>query len=397
MTTSPYIVFIPGSIPPLDWRRRVLSEVTREGCLAWLAGAGLSPEEIKALFALDADPVQLHDSWMRSETFRRDAELPEKLCRALTKSGTQDLIDRYSRLIAQMSIQAITILDPDYPPRLRLLPNAPSILFCQGSLTALDGPSVSVVGSRNASLKGLEATRAIAEQLSRAGVRVISGLAYGIDAAAHQGCLRGPSPTIAVLGCGLDQNYPAENAALRRQILEKSGLVLSEYAPGEKPLGWHFPFRNRIVTGLGDCLVVMEAQIRSGSMTSVQHALDQGREVFVYPGDPDSRKSEGNHQLLRDGANYFTTAQDLLEDMGWLDKAAPLMQNTSRAQETEASLSAGEKSLCQQLSRGEQSFDELCAALRCTAAELNANLSMLQIRGYVRALPGKRYQLLGEE
>ncbi len=371
-----------------------MAAYTRETCLSWLAGAGLSPGEAKYLLTLEPDPVRLYAAWTEGGKLFGGIPLPERTLAGLKRSGTGEAMRRYGQLIGQHGIRAVTFQDPGYPEKLADLPDAPPVLFFLGELRAAEGRSVSMVGSRNASLKGTEAAGKIAEQLSRNGVRIVSGLAFGIDAAAHRGCLRGESPTTAVLGCGLDQTYPAGNAALKREILEKGGLILSEFAPGEKPLGWHFPYRNRIISGLGDCLALIEARIRSGSMTTVQHALDQGKDVFVYPGEPGSPKTEGNHLLLREGAIYFTTADDLLEDMRWLDKKQDSGQNNPCAAEREdPSLSAAERLVLSRLGLGDQSFDQLCGALNMTAAELNASLSMLQIRGMVQALPGKIYAL----
>lgn len=375
-----------------------MAAYTRETCLSWLAGAGISPDEEKNLLTREPDPVRLYTAWTEGADLFREIALPEKTVSGLKKSGTAEAMSRYGQLIRQYGIQAATFLDPGFPERLSDLPEGPSVLFYLGNLRAAEGRSVSMVGSRNASMKGTEAAERIAEQLSRNGVRIISGLAYGIDSAAHKGCLRGGSPTTAVLGCGLDQTYPAGNAKLKKTILENGGLILSEYAPGEKPLGWHFPYRNRIISGLGDCLALIEARIRSGSMTSVQHALNQGKDVFVYPGEPGSPKTEGNHILLREGAIYFSTADDLLEDMQWLDKKRDSGQNNPYAAGRENStLSAAERLVLSRLELGDQSFDQLCTALNLSAAELNAALSMLQISGLVQALPGKIYAVIQQD
>ena len=368
-----------------------MPEENREICLTWLAASGLSPDHLRDLFSEEPDPIRIFARFESTGELFSDRKLPPSLVRSLRDGASERTRDRWNRNLTRYGIQVMCCLDACWPKSLLNLPEAPAILFYRGNPSAAASRSVSMVGSRNASARGLEAAGKIAEKLSRAGISVVSGLAYGIDAAAHRGCLKGGSPTIAVLGCGLDQDYPAENAPLRRQILENGGLLLSEYIPGEKPLGWHFPYRNRIISGLGDALVLMEARIRSGSMTTVQHALNQGKDVFVYPGEPGNPRNEGNHQLLREGAIYFTTAEDLMEDMGWLDKTADVGQNIESAEPTPP-VSASEKQVLDQLDRGEMSFEELCDALNMPAAMLNATLSMLQIQGLIRALPGKRYE-----
>lgn len=367
---------------------------SKETWYAWLSCAGLPAETLREILQEEPDPHRLFTCFQSEGVLPGTASLPAGILHALRRASDEKTLTRWERLIQEHGIHAVSYLEPDFPEKLQPLEDAPALLFYQGNLRALRYPSISMVGSRNASYKGLEATRKIAERLSQSGIAVVSGLAYGIDAAAHQGCLKGESPTVAVVGCGLDQDYPAENAGLKRNILQSGGVVLSEYAPGEKPLGWHFPYRNRIISGLSDALVVMEARIRSGSMTTVQHALNQGKEVFVYPGDPESARSEGNHQLLREGAIYFTKAEDILEDMGWLDKRRNVGQNSEAP--SPLNLSDSEQRILRQLDLGERGFDQLCEGTKLSAAELSASLSMLQVQGLIEALPGKLYRRTSE-
>ena len=366
---------------------------SKDVCLAWIAGAGFSPDAMREILQEEADPIRMLHSFRENGHLIPEDSLPQSIAAQLRKSSREEALTHTAELMQAHHIHAMTFLDDCYPDRLRDLPDSPAILFDQGNRNASAERTVSIVGSRSASYKGLEATRKLSEQLSLKGITVISGLAYGIDAAAHQGCLRGGAPTVAVLGCGLDQDYPRENAALRQEILRNGGQILSEFVPGEKPLGWHFPWRNRIISGMGDALIVMEARIRSGSMTTVQHALNQGKEVFVYPGEPGSIKSEGNHQLLREGAVYFVFAEDILEDMGWLDRKEQLAQNKERSVSTApAGLSPEELAVLQRLEGGELSFDQLCASVKIQAAQLSAVLSMLQIQGMIEPLPGKLFR-----
>lgn len=364
---------------------------SRETYLAWLAAAGLTPNTISSLLEGNNQPEAVFQALIQGNEFDR-LEMPRSALAFMRKNASDQVLSRWETLIQTHGIRGVTRWDQAYPERLRNLQDPPGILFYQGHMEALAGRTVAMVGSRNASWKGQEAARKTAQRLSENGIAVVSGLAYGIDTAAHQGCLKGFSPTIAVLGCGLDQQYPSENAPLRDQIIQQGGLILSEFAPGEKPLGWHFPFRNRIISGLGDCLALMEARIKSGSMTSVQHALDQGKDVFVYPGEPGNPRNEGNHQLLREGAIYFTTAEDLMEDMRWLDKNDDVMQNSGCAAPPQG-LTQPEKLIYERLSSGELSFDQLCETLEMSAAHLNATLSLMQIKGVVEAMPGKLYRI----
>ena len=370
-----------------------MANLTREAVLAWLSGGGLSPDQLREALRLK-EPEEVCADFRRTGRMELPEESVSRRSLELLRAGlAEENLSRVQQMISAHGIRAMTCFDEAYPSKLRDLPEAPAILFYQGNPAAAEKDSVAMVGSRSASYRCLEAARKIAERLSRNDIVIVSGLAYGIDTAAHEGCLKGKAPTVAVLGCGLDQQYPAENAPLRHRIVEDGGLILSEYAPGEKPLGRHFPWRNRIISGLGDCLAMMEARIRSGSMTTVQHALNQGKDVFVYPGEPGSPRSEGNHQLLREGGIYFTEAEDILEDMGWLDKRGDVRQNIgSSAPDSTSAVSGIDRQVLDELDRGERSFDQLCAALNLPAASLSASLSMLQIQGLIRALPGKVYQ-----
>lgn len=374
-----------------------LAEYTRDVYLAWLASAGLSPETLQHLLeASGGDGKALCDEAFRDCRTLFGVPVPERAGKALRANGGAARLDAWARVMEEKGIRAMTMADEIYPESLRPLESAPPILFYLGDPgVAGRMPSAAMIGSRSASWKALSATEKIASALSARGICVISGLAYGVDAAAHKGCLKGGSPTVAVMGCGLDQDYPSENGPLKKRILDQGGLILSEYAPGEKPLGWHFPVRNRIISGLSDCLIVMEARIRSGSMTTVQHALDQGKDIFVYPGEPDSPAAEGNRQLLREGAIFFTSAEDIMEDMRWLDKKKEVRQNSgcgiSRAQAT-----GDEKAVYDALQRGEMSFDGLCDALDMSAGPLMSLLTMMQIKGLIDAMPGKMYRIKAE-
>ena len=299
----------------------------------------------------------------------------------------------FHRMLQEHNIQVLTILEESYPHCLREISDPPAILFYQGNLSCLNlSKKAAMVGSRAASYTGLKAAHKIAAELSRSGVSIVSGLAYGIDTESHRGCLDGGSPTIAVMGCGLDNTYPSRNDTLKKEILSKGGLILSEYAPGAKPIGHHFPYRNRIISGLCDAVILMEARIRSGSMTTISHALKQGKEVYAYPGDPASQLCDGNHLLLREGAHYFTEARDILSDMNWLDNIQYVRQNnvcpSKRLPE-----SASELAVFKALEKGDLGFDELLTATGMASSELLCTITVLQIRKMIDLLPGKRYQI----
>ena len=365
-------------------------QFSEETYLAWLAYADLSPEVSDHIWASFPSAQDFYMAFLKNREVR--TMIPEAAFIALNRTADNKFLEFLSKKLYEFGIHACIFRSAAYPGILMNYFDYPRILFYQGDPACLTQRMISMVGSRAASYQGINAAKKIAQQLSNAGVSIVSGLAYGIDTAAHEGCLEGKSPTIAVMGCGLDQTYPAGNRELKKTILEQNGLFLSEYPPGVKPLAWHFPVRNRIISGISSAVVLMEAQIRSGSMTTVQHALDQGKEVFVYPGIPDSLKYEGNHQLLREGARYFTTAEDILDDMDWLDNPRVVGHNNVEFGSS-VSLSAEEKTVIQILKDGDLSFEEMILRMRISPQSLMSIVTGLQIKGLLIALPGKIYSL----
>ena len=369
----------------------MISEFTEGAYLGWLASAELKADYLRLLILQYGTGERVYEAVSRREEALREI-LPKPCLDKLVHDATQENVACLYDLLSAHRIHAMTSRDPAFPDILREITDPVSIMFYQGNPACLSSRTIGMMGSRQASYTGLKAARRIAGDLSRAGVSVVSGFAYGIDAASHRGCLEGGSPTIAVMGCGLDQNYPADHAQLRSQVLDAGGILLSEYAPGEKALPGHFRYRNRIISALGEALVLVEAKIRSGSLITVEHALQQGKEVFVYPGDPASPHFEGNHQLLREGGHYFTTAQDILEDMNWLDKKPREVQN-SGCNGSPASASPAEEKIRKLLRGGALSFEQLASESLLLPAELLSILTILQVRGIVEPLPGKKYQL----
>ena len=358
---------------------------------AWLASAGMPPDLVRRLLDVYKTPEAAFRAFQQGEEPFRIAVSP-RYASALRVSGAGRWMESTQALIEKHRISVIRYGDPEYPVSLKYIDQAPAILFFQGNLSCLSGRMLGMVGSRAASYTGQKAARKLAHDLSSRGVSIVSGLACGIDAASHQGCIEGGSPTAAVTACGLDTVYPRDNIRLRNEILEKNGVILTEYAPGEKPAGWHFPFRNRIIAGLGQALVLVEARIRSGSMTSVQHALDQGKDVFVWPGDPESEHFEGNHQLLREGGIYFTSADDILADLHWLDNQTEVRQNSDCCTEIKAD-TPEQAAVIRSLSPGSLGFEQLLEKTQLDPPALMSTLTILQISGIVESLPGKQYRL----
>jgi DNA processing protein len=262
-----------------------------------------------------------------------------------------------------------------YPPRLAEIVDPPIVLWAGGDTTALAAPAVAIVGSRHASPAGLATARRLGRDLARAGLTVVSGLARGIDAAAHEGALDGGGQTVAVLGCGVDVVYPRQHGQLTGRI-RASGCLVSELPPATPPLPRHFPLRNRVISGLSLVVVVVEAAERSGSLITARTALEQGRDVLAVPGPVVSGCHRGCHALIKDGAGLVETADDVLAAIGW------------RGQSARAGL-AGGTGLAGQMVAGEPvSLDDLAARAGRPAADVLADLGVLEVEGVVGRMAG---------
>ena len=280
---------------------------------------------------------------------------------------------------APLGIEAIPIYDQRYPPLLACIADPPPVLWARGRLDALSWPVVAVVGSRAATPYALEVGARLSGELVSRGVAVASGLARGVDSAAHRGCLKAGGITIAVLGSGIDRVYPPEHGDLALEIAEH-GVVLSELAPGAAPLPEHFPLRNRIISGISLATLVVEASEHSGSLITARCALDQGREVMVVPGSVLSGRNRGSHALLKDGAKLVETADDILQELGW----------SSRTPAATAAKSLISESLLDKMAVGEPyELDSLAEVSGVAGAQLLAKLTELELAGLIEVAGGK--------
>ncbi|KAF0164387.1 MAG: DNA processing protein [Rhodocyclaceae bacterium] len=290
---------------------------------------------------------------------------------------------------AQPGNRLLTLADADYPRSLLTSDDPPVLLYAKGDTAILNRPMLAVVGSRNATAQGLRDAEAFAQALGNAGLTIVSGLALGIDAAAHRGALATTAGTVAVIGTGADRLYPARNEALARAIAEK-GVVLSEFPLGTPALASNFPRRNRIIAGLGLGCLVVEAALRSGSLITARLAAESGREVFAIPGSIHSPLSRGCHQLIRQGAKLVESAQDILEELRW--EASPISSAT-RDQISVAS-NDSEQQVLAFLGDAPCALDTLSARSGLTPADLLAMLLPMELAGRVAQLPGGLYQRL---
>lgn len=362
---------------------------TREdACRAWLTYGMIRADILQELLDTYGSAEAIYDQFVSGHTDFLKEVTSENTFAALTEQAPREKMHDMLLTMQRLDIGILAHGDREYPASLCNMQSPPALIFYRGDLDCLMGKCIAVVGSRKASPQGIDVTRKICHELSAAGVTIISGLAMGIDAAAHEGCLDGGSPTAAVLGCGIDVDYPQENLDLKERIVRTGGVLLSEYPPGCHANRFVFQVRNRIISGLGRALLMMESRIQSGSMLTVHHALDQGKEVYAYPGIPGTEWAEGAHQLLREGANFFTGSADILEDMGWADEnAQPMAQQIKEL----PAMSDDQRKVYSLLSQGELSFDQLAAETGMPAASLTVALTMLQMMGLVKAMPGKNY------
>jgi DNA processing protein len=291
--------------------------------------------------------------------------------------------------VAQPGNHLLTLADAAYPQSLLSSDDPPVLLYAKGNTGILNCPMLAVVGSRNATAQGLRDAEAFAKALGEAGLTIVSGLALGIDAAAHRGALATAAGTVAVIGTGANRLYPAKNEALARAIAEK-GVVLSEFPLDTPPLAANFPRRNRIIAGLGLGCLVVEAALRSGSLITARLAAEAGREVFAIPGSIHSPLSRGCHQLIRQGVKLVESAQDVLEELRWESPAAATAVPGRHA----VTPSGKEEQVLAVLGDAPCAVDTLSIRSGLTPAELLAMLLPLELAGRVAQLPGGLYQRL---
>lgn len=301
----------------------------------------------------------------------------------------------------------LTLADPSYPQALLQIPDPPVLLFATGDPDVLQQPSVAIVGARSATPQGIANAEAFARSLGEAGLTIVSGLALGIDTAAHRGALAGGAPTIAVIGTGADRVYPARNRELAHTIAGQ-GVILSEFPLGTAPLPHNFPKRNRLIAGLSRGVLIVEAALGSGSLITARLASECGREVFAIPGSIHSPLSRGCHRLIRDGAKLVETAQDVLEELAGLpvrERRAPssprprqVIQDsdsiTRPSPPEAAALDDDATRLLASIGHDPVDIDTIATRSGLTLAALYAILLPLELDGHVARLPGGRFQRL---
>ena len=278
--------------------------------------------------------------------------------------------------------EPLTVFDSRYPALLACTPDPPPVLWVSGNVERLARPAIAIVGSRRATPYALEVAQRLGEELASRDIVVVSGLARGVDSAAHQGCLTAGGATAAILGSGLDRVYPHEHEELAVNIT-KDGVLASELGPGAPPLPEHFPLRNRIISGISLAVVVVEASEKSGSLITARCALEQGRDVMAVPGSILSGRNRGSHSLLKDGAKVVETADDILEELGW-PMSPPRADSNCKSLATEPLLAG--------MAPGEvYRLEELMALSGLPGHRLLPRLTELELRGLITVMAGGRY------
>ena len=361
--------------------------------LAWLAWQWILPGSAKQIRALAAYCGSARAAWAAraGELAGASPLSAERINEIVQRRATVEPAALAEKL-QQLAINYLCFEDAQYPKPLRDTFDPPVVLFYRGVLPDPAELAVALVGARKPTPYGRVVAEKLAKDLAAVGITVVSGMARGIDTAAHSGALAAGGRTVAVLGCGLDVVYPRENKKLMERITA-SGAVISEFPPGDPPEAWHFPARNRIISGLSLGTVVVEAGEKSGALITASYALEQGRDVMAVPGNVTSALSRGPHSLLRQGARLVEGAGDIIDELG-LEKLFPL---PAQATPTTLKISPEEEILYKLLSLEPLALDRLIGQSGLTPQKVMAALMYMELKGLAKQLPGKFYIRTGPE
>lgn len=325
--------------------------------------------------------------------------LSKKQLESFMSAERPGLVDLALEWGEQSNQSYLSIGSADYPDLLASIDDAPILLSARGSVALLSDPQLAIVGSRHASKQGVNIAKDFAQHLSNQGLTITSGLALGIDAAAHKGGLQGLGKTVAVIGTGLDRIYPAANQALARQIAEE-GVMISEFPLGTPPLAFNFPRRNRIISGLSVGTLVVEAALKSGSLITAKTAIDQGREVFAVPGSINNPQAKGCHQLIKQGAKLVESGQDIFEELSALIQFSLAPQKTVsdnkqlpfELQDKDDKLRVPQLPILAHIGYEPIGLDELAVLSKSPVSAIQGQLMMLELSGDIEAMSAGRWR-----
>lgn len=346
--------------------------------LLWLSTAEIAASRVKTFIA---DYGSARAVW---ERFGKDKApiFQPKSKETLTKLHSEHEMEQLIKRLEKRHVHLLFYTDEAYPEWLRSIDDFPYLLYYAGRLSCLEAPMIGVVGTREPSDYGRQMAHAMGMGLAEAGVTVVSGLARGIDGAAHRGALDADGCTVGVLGCGINTPYPPEHTELLRKIAGGKGLILSEYPLDAEPTAFHFPYRNRIISGLSAGVVFVEGKIKSGGMHTVNAALVQGREVFAVPGRVGTQGVEWPHAILREGARIATSAQDILDDLGL---------SAARKPSSPPMMHPTQQSIIKCLRIEPMTVEKLALSVRMDVNELITQLSVMEISGLVTREAGNLF------
>jgi DNA processing protein len=348
---------------------------------------GVGPAKIRALIDHFGE---LEAAWRAGEADWKAAGLDRRAIDSLRAARATLGLDAEMERVTACGARVITWDDPDYPPLLRSVPDAPPLLYAKGDLSQADRQwAVAIVGTRRATAYGRQAAEVLAGDLARNGVTIVSGLARGIDAAAHWAALKAGGRTLGILACGIDQVYPAEHARLAAHILTQ-GALLTETPVGAPPEAGNFPARNRIISGLSLAAIVVEAGQQSGALITADRALEQGRDVFAVPGNIFSRASAGANRLIQEGATLVRSAEDVLEALN--------LRLVAQQAEAQAVISDDpiERAMLKTISHDPMHIDEIVRRMDMPIPQVSSVLAMMELKGLVCQVGGMQYVLARE-
>ncbi|QMT59364.1 DNA-processing protein DprA [Legionella sp. PC997] len=323
---------------------------------------------------------ELQQMFQLSVTELEQAGLPGALAQAIAQFDMNVIEEDLRWLHAADDHHLLTWESPEYPSLLKEITDPPIVLYAKGQLACLKQLKLAIVGSRNPTVTGSENARHFAKAIASHGVAIVSGLALGIDAQAHQGCLEAEGQTIAVLGTGIDRIYPHRHQALSQKITQ-NGLLISEFPLKSPPIAGHFPRRNRIISGLSLCILVVESAIKSGSLITARMALEQNRDVLAIPGSIHNPLARGCHYLLQQGAKLVTSVVDVLEELG-------IVSEPQTADKAILPLASGNKNLVKFIGFEMTTVDQIILRSGCTVEQVTSELAELELNGAVVSVPG---------
>lgn len=366
----------------------MLNDAAHNEKVFWLAFSLIPGIGIKRIRQIHSEFGNLANAWTASDKHWQQTALDKRTISLVTQRRKQIKLEHEIERVRKTGAQLITPVDPDYPPHLAALDDTPPVLYVLGSLSDRDRMALAMVGTRSATRYGRETASSLARQLALQGVTIISGLAQGIDTAAHKGCLDAGGRTLAVLGCGIDRIYPVENSALARKVIE-NGALISEFPIGTPPDGRNFPRRNRIISGLSLGVLVVEAPENSGALITATLAAEQGKDVFAVPANIYNPKGTGANRLIQDGAKLVMEVEDILCELN-----ITYSNHETRVQaEAIQADDPTEIKILGYLSMDPIHIDEIARLSGLPVATVSSTLTILELKGLAQLVGPMQYSL----